>query len=215
MTFKKLTIRFFCLLLLGMPLAFSSASAGPARPGVVTMRQSDGTTIRIRVHGDEFHHYVTTEEGYSLAVDSDGDWAFARLGSDGLLVPTSVKAKPVSRLTESERMIIGSSLRKDVRPTALTALQKRLLESTRTYSPLTRSGETSDRVPPLLGGTTWKPVGNKKVLVLLAEYPDLPFTEGSNAAFNNLLNSRNYTKGGATGSVWQYYHDNSNGMFSP
>lgn len=146
MTFKKLTIRFFCLLLLGMPLAFSSASAGPARPGVVTVRQSDGTTIRIRVHGDEFRHYVTTEEGYSLAVDSDGDWAFARLGSDGLLVPTSVKAKPVSRLTESERMIIGSSLRKDVRPTALTALQKRLLESTRTYSPLTRSGETSDCV---------------------------------------------------------------------
>ena len=215
MTFKKLTIRFFCLLLLGMPLAFSSAFAGPARPGVVTVRQSDGTTIRIRVHGDEFHHYVTTEEGYSLAVDSDGDWAFARLGSDGLLVPTSVKAKPVSRLTESERMIIGSSLRKDVRPTALTALQKRLLESTRTYSPLTRSGETSDCVPPLLGGTSWKAVGEKKVLVLLAEYPDLPFTEGSNAAFNNLLNSRNYTKGGATGSVWQYYHDNSNGMFSP
>ena len=95
-----------------MPLAFSSAFAGPARPGVVTVRQSDGTTIRIRVHGDEFHHYVTSEEGYSLAADADGDWAFARLDEKGRLAPTGVKAKPVARLTDSERRILGSSLRR-------------------------------------------------------------------------------------------------------
>ena len=189
--------------------------AGPARPGIITVNNGDGAKINVRVHGDEFHHYVTTEEGYSLAVDADGDWAFARLGSEGLLVPTSVKAKPVSGLTESERKILGQSLRKGVQPTTLTPLQKRLLESTRAYSPLTRSGEVSDCIPPLLGGTSWKPTGEKKILVLLAEFPDLPFTEGSNSAFNNLLNSQNYTKGGATGSVWQYYYDNSNKQFSP
>lgn len=189
--------------------------AGPARPGIITVNNGDGAKINVRIHGDEFHHYVTTEEGYSLAVDADGDWAFARLGSEGLLVPTSVKAKPVSGLTESERKILGQSLRKGVQPTTLTPLQKRLLESTRAYSPLTRSGEVSDCIPPLLGGTSWKPTGEKKILVLLAEFPDLPFTEGSNSAFNNLLNSQNYTKGGATGSVWQYYYDNSNKQFSP
>ncbi len=53
------------------------------------------------------------------------------------------------------------------------------------------------------------------MLVLLAEYPDMPFTQGSNEAFNDLLNSRSYTKNGATGSVWQYYHDNSGGQFDP
>lgn len=49
-----------------------------------------------------------------------------------------------------------------------------------------------------------KPAPNKKVPVLLAEYPDLPFTNGSNEAFDNLLNSKNYTKGGrpeASGST--------------
>ena len=208
--------RILCLLtILSACASAPSALAGPARPGIITVTNGDGSKINIRVHGDEFRHYVTTEEGYSLAVDADGDWAFARLGSDGLLVPTSVKAKPVSRLTESERMILGSSLHKGVQPTALTALQKRLLESTRAYSPLTRSGEVTECIPPLLGGTSWRPTGEKKVLVLLAEFPDLPFTEGSNSAFNNLLNSQNYTKGGATGSVWQYYYDNSNKKFNP
>ena len=208
--------RILCLLTIWSACASApSALAGPARPSIITVTNGDGSKINVRVHGDEFRHYVTTEEGYSLAVDADGDWAFARLGSDGLLVPTSVKAKPVSRLTESERKILGSSLRKGVQPTTLTPLQKRLLESTRAYSPLTRSGEVSDCIPPLLGGTSWKPIGEKKILVLLAEFPDLPFTEGSNSAFNNLLNSQNYTKGGATGSVWQYYYDNSNKQFSP
>ena len=208
--------RILCLLTIWSAGASAPlALAGPARPGIITVNNGNGAKINVRVHGDEFHHYVTTEEGYSLAVDADGDWAFARLGSEGLLVPTSVKAKPVSRLTESERKILGQSLRKGVQPTTLTPLQKRLLESTRAYSPLTRSGEVSDCIPPLLGGTSWKPTGEKKILVLLAEFPDLPFTEGSNSAFNNLLNSQNYTKGGATGSVWQYYYDNSNKQFSP
>ena len=96
----------------------------------------------------------------------------------------------------------------------MTGLQMRL-KAARTYSLATRAADAGDCIPPLLGGTTWKPVGDKKVLVLLAEYPDLPFTNGSNEAFDNLLNSKNYTKGGATGSVWQYYYDNSNGQFNP
>ena len=167
--------RILCLLTIWSAGASAPlALAGPARPGIITVNNGDGAKINVRVHGDEFHHYVTTEEGYSLAVDADGDWAFARLGSDGLLVPTSVKAKPVSGLTESERKILGQSLRKGVQPTTLTPLQKRLLESTRAYSPLTRSGEVSDCIPPLLGGTSWKPTGEKKILVLLAEFPDLP-----------------------------------------
>lgn len=196
-----------------MPLAFSSAFAGPARPGVVTVRQSDGTTIRIRVHGDEFHHYVTSEEGYSLAADADGDWAFARLDEKGRLAPTGVKAKPVARLTDSERRILGSSLRKGLLPREQDEWQKRL--GTWTYSISTRAGSGLDGAPPCLGGTSWKPVGDKKILVLLAEFPDRPFTLGNAAAFNDLLNSENYTKGGATGSVGKYYSDNSNGKFKP
>ena len=30
-----------------------------------------------------------------------------------------------------------------------------------------------------------------------------------------MLNSKNYSENGATGSAWQYYYDNSNGRFDP
>ncbi len=213
MTRRTKLILSLCLLAFLPAKSSSPLFAGPAKPGIITVTQSDGSTVRIRVHGDEFRNHVTTEEGYTLAADADGDWAFARLGDDGLLVPTSVKAKPVSRLTDSERKILGTGLRKNLMPLRPTDLQQRL-KAVRAWSPSTRS-VADDCIPPLLGGTSWKPVGNKKVLVLLAEYPDMPFTQGSNEAFNDLLNSRSYTKNGATGSVRQYFHDNSGGQFDP
>ncbi len=214
MTRRNLLVWTLCLLSLLQAKTSTPMFAGPAKPGVVTVTQSDGSTVQIRISGDEFRNYVTTVEGYTLTADADGDWAFARLGDDGLLVPTSVKAKPVSRLTGQERKVLGDDLRKGLRPLRMTGLQQRL-KAARTSSFTTRSGDTDGCRPPLLGGTFWKPVGGKKVLVLLAEYPDKPFTQGGKEEFNDLLNSRNYTKNGATGSVWQYYHDNSNGQFDP
>ncbi len=214
MTRRNFLVWTLCLLFLSQAETSIPLFAGPANPGIITVTQSDGSKINVRIHGDEFHNYITTEEGYTLAADADGDWAFARLDANGLLVPSSVKAKPVSRLTGSERKALGGDLRKNLRPLMMTDLQRRL-KATRTYSLATRSGGTDDCMPPLLSGTSWQPAGDKKVLVLLAEYPDMPFTKGDNAAFNDLLNSRNYTKGGATGSVWQYYYDNSNQQFSP
>ncbi len=214
MTRRNLLVWTLCLLSLLQAKTSTPMFAGPAKPGVVTVTQSDGSTVQIRISGDEFRNYVTTVEGYTLTADADGDWAFARLEDDGLLVPTSVKAKPVSRLTGQERKVLGDDLRKGLRPLRMTGLQQRL-KAARTSSFTTRSGDTDGCRPPLLGGTFWKPVGGKKVLVLLAEYPDKPFTQGGKEEFNDLLNSRNYTKNGATGSVWQYYHDNSNGQFDP
>ncbi len=214
MTRRKLLILLPCLLSLWLAKTSSLLFAGPANPGIITVTQNDGSKINIRIHGDEFSNYVTSVEGYTLTADADGDWAFAKLDSNGLLAPTSVKAKPFGQLTDEERRILGTTLRKNLKPTRLTNMQQRL-KTAWTYSLATRSGNINDCMPPLLGGTSWQPVGDKKVLVLLAEYPDMPFTKGDNAEFNDLLNSRNYTKNGATGSAWQYYYDNSNGQFSP
>ena len=196
-------------------VSISCLYAGPARPGVITVTQNDGSMIRVRIHGDEFHNYATTEEGYLIAPDADGDWAFAKIGPDGLPKATSVKAKPASRLSGEDRALLGSALRKGLRPAGATDFQRQLAAAARAYSLTTRSGDGSVSAPPLLGGTTWRPVGKKKVLVILAEYPDKPFSKGDRTEFDELLNSRNYITNGATGSVWKYYNDNSNGQFDP
>lgn len=51
---------------------FFSASAVPAYPGLITYTQPDGSVIKIRLHGDEFCHWVTNEAGQVVEQDEDG-----------------------------------------------------------------------------------------------------------------------------------------------
>ena len=58
--------------------------------------------------------------------------------------------------------------------------------------------------------------GSIKVPVILIEFKDKGFTiENPVSAFNNLLNKEGYSANGATGSVRDFYSDNSNGLFLP
>lgn len=58
--------------------------------------------------------------------------------------------------------------------------------------------------------------GTLRGLVILAEYSDLPFsTANDNAHFMRLMNEEGYSDGGATGSVRDYYMDQSYGQFTP
>ena len=52
---KKLTLLLVAL------LVCINASAIPANPGLVQMPQPDGTIVSIRLVGDEFYHFNTTE----------------------------------------------------------------------------------------------------------------------------------------------------------
>lgn len=53
-------------------------------------------------------------------------------------------------------------------------------------------------------------------LVILAEFPDVPFCEANGReAFEALLNEEGYSFGGASGSVRDYYIDQSYGQFTP
>ena len=72
------------------------AQAVPAYPGVLTMTQPDGSSIRVRLYGDERGHYYTTENGRMVS-------------------PPMASAMPASTLRESSRPASLS-------PTAMPAL---------------------------------------------------------------------------------------------
>ncbi len=182
--------------------------AVPARPGVVTLRQKDGSIIRARIHGDEFCNYVTTEEGYNIVGGADGNWYYAELDKSGSLVSTGIKVVPVSRLASAER----SRLNKDLRPsmTARQAQKKAWAASSALSAP------SSDECPPFLSGSVMASAGKQKSLVILVAFSDVPFRDSSTPeAFDEMMNGRNYTLNGATGSAWQYFYENSNGKFDP
>ena len=59
------------LLLLAVQLAW----AGPATPSPVRMRQPDGSYITLRIHGDEFYNWYSSEDGKTLYTrDADLWW---------------------------------------------------------------------------------------------------------------------------------------------
>ena len=57
--------------------------------------------------------------------------------------------------------------------------------------------------------------GTQHFLVVLVEFNDIHFQEGASTNFSNLLNQSGYSDNGATGSVKDYYYDNSNEQFTP
>ena len=58
--------------------------------------------------------------------------------------------------------------------------------------------------------------GTLRGLVILAEFPDMPFSANNDHAhFSRLLNEEGYSDNGATGSVRDYYVDQSYGLFTP
>ena len=59
--------------------------------------------------------------------------------------------------------------------------------------------------------------GQRHYLVILVEFSDLPFTtcEDPKSAFTAYLNEPGYLVNGGTGSVRDYYFENSNGVFEP
>lgn len=58
--------------------------------------------------------------------------------------------------------------------------------------------------------------GRKPFLVVLVAFSDLPFTvPNARLAFSSLLNQTGYSANGATGSVHDYFYENSCGAFDP
>ena len=55
-------------------LIATASYAVPARPGWQTKSQPDGSTIQVRLVGDEFHHYWTDTNGNMVKQDANGYW---------------------------------------------------------------------------------------------------------------------------------------------
>ncbi len=92
---RRDSLRTVALAVLVMSLVFGAAavtSAAPMEGQTVTIQQPDGTTVDVRVWGDEYYAHGETVDGYSVTRDFDtGYLCFAELSADGNeLVSTGV-----------------------------------------------------------------------------------------------------------------------------
>ena len=87
MTMRK-TSRLLCTLIAWcFTLQLHAVSA---YPGLVEMRQPDGYIIKCRIMGDEFLHWIESEDGYTLLYDENHFLTLAITDDDGNLVASKL-----------------------------------------------------------------------------------------------------------------------------
>ncbi len=176
--------------------------AMPAKPGLTTYTQADGTEISVYHHGDEFGHYFTSSDGYLLDYGADGYFRYVT-NNNSINTVSDVVAHNISERTDKEIALTGS------------------LDKHQLLSNVNREIRTKSNNRPLHTGTDeltqdFPTSGIVKSIAILVEFSDNSFTlENPRQQFDDQVNKINYNDHGADGSVRDYFYASSNGMFEP
>ena len=96
-------MRRLTLTIMAMLLGVAIFYARPAYRSITRVSQPDGSTIDVRLVGDEYLHYNVTTDGYSLIRRDDGAFVYAQLNDKGQLEPTTMLAHDVNERSTEER----------------------------------------------------------------------------------------------------------------
>lgn len=195
-----MNLKKFGLLLVVAVLIIPGLKAVRAYPYPIKITQSDGTTLTIQLHGNEFFHFATTVDGYPL-VQQNNIYHYAVVNADGTFSATALKASDISKRTVAENNLLQTLQRNPALKAASTGSSAFKI----------RSGASST----LVHGS-YPLTGTHKSLVILVNFSDKFFvTPNPQAAFTNLLNQQGYSTNGGTGSARDYFVSNSYGIFTP
>jgi len=189
----------FVLLVFILQLAFVPVYGVKAYPFPLTITQPDGSQLTVRLKGDEFHHYQTTEDGYVIKKNSKGFFTYAIINSEGINIPSEIIAKDFAKRNTNEIQFLKTV------PTAdkISSTKSRMLKSRKAPAM-----DQPQRQFPLNG--------SPKSLVILVNFTDKSYvTPTPKVAFSNLLNQDGYSENEATGSARDYFMASTYGKFSP
>lgn len=197
--------KIFLSLLLALA-ASVTINAVPVYPRPVKLPMPDGTELTIVGHGDEYRHYTTTLDGYTIVRGQDKFFHYAQL-ADGKLQATDVVAHEVGMRSSTEMSFL-SRIDKHVMPVEDKNVAPRLMAPGQTDMP-NRVITSTD---------------NYKGLVVLVNFKDRQFRLGDAMRdhVEQMMNTEGWTSYedegktiATTGSVHDYFSDNSYGKFAP
>ncbi|MFZ4583047.1 MAG: M6 family metalloprotease domain-containing protein, partial [Paludibacter sp.] len=190
----------FFYIIFALSLSSISLFAVKAYPGLIEVTQPDGTNLTIRLKGDEFFNYTTTEDGYLIRRDETGVFRYAKFQNGNFELSTHKATNILNRNTTEKKII--SQLEKN--PNLNTTLQQRKLQK---ISKVIANTNVSNQFPV---------TGSPHSLVILVNFSDKSYvTPSAKTAFTNLLNQTGYSINGGTGSARDYFIESSYGQFSP
>lgn len=186
-------------------------ATGPVRR-TFTVKQSDGTTLQVQKQGNGRFSYYTTTDGWTLLRDAGGDFRYARQVGGGLQMLDRTAHSPEMRGEEEQRWVADSALASD---RAYRWMEAR-------FAPVrqqARGAESHDGIRPLgvSGDGVVRSIGAPVIPVIMVEFPDLPFMEGTSAEkVERMLSEPGYhDEKFCKGSASDYFKSQSNGLFTP
>ena len=196
---KKLFLSLFLTALVVL-----QAFAEPAHTGFFMVTQPDGTMLTATLVGDEYYHFNTTIDGYTIMRNDDGAFVYAQL--EGMkLVPTQILAHDADIRTADELAFLASTPKRLVDEMGVAESHVRRVK---------RNVEMSNF-----------DFSNFRGCVILIDFKDKKFAADDPQAFYTELFSaegltgyhdpysdRDFT---IPGSVRDYFNDQSNGVFAP
>lgn len=192
-----------------------SGFAAKAYPGIVTVTQSDGTELNVRIYGDEHFNWLTTEDGV-LLVKEGNNYYIAETTTSGTLKATSFIAHNANKRLPAE----------------IKAIKKQDLSRFRSYA--IKKASPAKAMGTGNSGVKYFPhSGSPKALVILVEFSGTPFQSREKAknVFEHFLKGKaednlpdgyeaytgSYAKANLrnNGSVSDYFYVMSQGTYTP
>ena len=181
-----------------------AAMAVPANPQPAVVSQPDGSQLTLRLCGDEFYHFNTTMDDYTIVQNIAGAWVYAVMNGNQL---------------EASNVLAHDAGKR-------SAAELALLESTPRHLTSIAAVEGSKRARAMVQGPAHIrtfDISQFRGLIILIQPKDTPFSMGTNTVqfYDEIVNAHNFSNvsfgsyGTWTGSVRDYFYDNTMGVFDP
>ncbi len=168
----------------------------PANNKVVTKKQSNGKRISFILKGNEFLSWANSLDGYTLLGNKNGDYVYAIINKEGNLVPSEVLATNPEERTIEDKLFLNK-------------IKPNLTFSASQIAKVKLREVRSKALPSIERAPT---TGTPNFLVILVNFSDFAFDTSNVRIVRDQINVSNYTNNGRTGSVKDYFFDNSMGQ---
>lgn len=193
----------FLIVILALTGIRQEIRAIPAYPFATTIQQPDGSTINIRQYGDEFMNYITTEDGYTIVKNEQGFYAYAEI-ENNTMIPSKQIARDKEKRSQQEKLYL-KGIRQHLGSSSQAGIRN-----------LQKSANANYHQNGLLRNTKNFDYSKFKGLILLVAFSDREFEFADvREKMDAMVNQKNYTENGSSGSVNDYFYDNSMGKFDP
>ncbi|MEI7502898.1 MAG: M6 family metalloprotease domain-containing protein, partial [Paludibacter sp.] len=180
-------------------LVFSSVTsyAVTAYPYLQEVTQRDGKKINVQLKGDERISWAETADGYSILFNKSGFYEYAQPSINSEMILSGIRANNANQRTSTENKF----LQKIPKHLVFSPVQTGIMQGMKNMRVKAQKKASSSSS------------SNFKMLCIMINFADYKFIK-TKTDYENLFNQTGYNVDGATGSVKDYYAEDSYNKFN-